>query len=98
MNAAEALRIAQAAAQANGLRFSRHATERMQERTATRDDVREAIRMADVAVPSDDGPNRWLLCGGADLDDCELRAVVAIDEEERVTVTVVTVFPPGGAP
>lgn len=52
----------------------------MQQRTATHADVRQAIRTADFAVPSDDGPNRWLLCGGADLLDCELRAVVAISE------------------
>jgi len=92
VTAAEALRTARAAADANRLRFTRHATERMQERTATHADVREAVRTADTAVPSDDGPNRWLLCGGGDLDECELRVVVAIDEGE-VTVTVVTVFP-----
>jgi hypothetical protein len=48
VNADEALRIAHAVAEAYGLRFSRHATERMQGRTATRDDVREAIRTADT--------------------------------------------------
>jgi hypothetical protein len=91
---AEALNIAQAAAHANRLRFTRHATERMQERSATHADVLQAVRTADVAVPSDDGPNRWLLCGGGDIDDCELRVVVAIDDDGVVTVTVVTVFRP----
>jgi len=57
-------------------------------------DVLQAVRTADVAVPSDDGPNRWLLCGGGDIDDCELRVVVAIDDGGVVTVTVVTVFSP----
>jgi hypothetical protein len=93
VTADEALEIAHAAAQANRLRFTRHATERMHERTATHADVREAVRTADVAAPSDDGPNRWLLCGGGDLDGCELRIVVAIDDDGAVTVTVVTVYP-----
>ena len=65
----------------------------MQERIATRADVREAVRTADVAVRSDDGPNRWMLCGGADLDDCELRVVISVDEGGEVTVIVVTVYP-----
>jgi hypothetical protein len=95
VTADDALAIAQTAAKTNTLRFTRHATERMQERLATHADVREAVRTADVAVPSENGPNRWMLCGGGDLDGCELRAVVAIDDNEVVTVTVVTVFPPG---
>ena len=66
----------------------------MQERLATQADVRQAVQTADVAAPSDDGPNRWIIAGGCDLSDCELRAVVAIDDEGAVTVTVVTVFPP----
>ena len=95
MTADEALRIARAAAEANRLRYSPiHAPQRMQERLATQGDVRQAVRTADVAFASDDGPNRWQLCGGGDLDDCELRVVVAIDEDEEVTVTVITVFPP----
>ena len=94
MTAEDALRIARDAAAADRLRFTGHATERMQERLATKDDVRQALQTADVAVPSEDGPNRWLLCGGSDIDGCELRAVVAIHEGGSVTVTVVTVFPP----
>jgi hypothetical protein len=93
VTADEALSIARAAAEADRLRFSRHALERMQERTATHADVRQAVRTCDVAVPSEDGPNRWKLCGGGDLDDCELRVVVAIDDEGEVIVTVVTVHP-----
>lgn len=95
MTVDEALQIARAAAEANRLRYSPiHAPQRMQERLATQADVRQAVRTADVAVPSEDGPNRWQLAGGSDLDDCELRVVVAIDEDEEVTVTVITVFPP----
>jgi hypothetical protein len=66
----------------------------MQERLANEADVRHAVITSDVAAVSDDGPNRWLLCGGVDLDDCGLRVVVAIDDDGGVTVTVVTVFPP----
>jgi hypothetical protein len=95
VTADEALKIARAAAEANRLRYSPiHALQRMQERLATQADVREAVRTADIAVRSDDGPNRWQLAGGADLDGCELRVVVAIGDDEQVTVTVITVFPP----
>lgn len=98
VTAEEALRVARAAAEANRLRFTRHATQRMQERTATHADVRQAIRTSDAAALSDNASNRWLLSGGGDLDDCELRVVVAIDEDGEVTVTVVTVFPQSVSP
>jgi len=95
VTADEALRIARAAAEANRLKYSPiHAPQRMQERLATQADVRQAVLTSDVAFPSGDGPNRWQLCGGGDLDDCELRVVVAIDDNDEVTVTVITVFPP----
>ncbi len=93
MNADEAIKVAQDAAERQRLRYSFHATERMQERRATQADVQSAVISADVAVPSDDGANRWLLLGGQDVDGCELRVVVAIDDG-TVWVTVVTVFPP----
>lgn len=70
-----------------------HALERMQERLATHADVHAAIASSDVAVPSDDGPNRWVLCGGCDIDDCGLRVVVAIDDG-IVAVAIVTIYPP----
>lgn len=93
MTADEALYIAQAAAEADELFISDHAQARGAQRQATAADIREAILTADVAAPSEDGPNRWLLVGGCDLDGCGLRIVVAIDKDECVTVTVVTVFP-----
>jgi hypothetical protein len=93
VDAAEALDRAQRAAQQWLLYFTLHATKRMQERLATHADVRHAVITADLAVVSDDGPNRWVLCGGHDLDDCGLRVVVAIDDG-TVTVAIVTVYPP----
>lgn len=93
VDAAEALERAQRAADRWLLYFTVHATERMQERLATHADVRHAVMTADLAVVSDDGPNRWVLCGGYDLDDCGLRVVVAIDGD-TVTVAIVTVYPP----
>ena len=51
VTADEALKIAQAVAHANKLRFSTHAFERMEERIATHADVREAVRTADVPHP-----------------------------------------------
>jgi hypothetical protein len=65
----------------------------MQERLATHADVHNAVTTSDVAVQSEDGPNRWVLVGGCDLDECGLKVVVAIDEDGVVTVTVVTVYP-----
>ena len=93
VDAPEALDIARTAASRGALYFSGHALERMQERLVTHADVQAAIGSSDVAVPSDDGPNRWVLCGGIDLDDCGLRVVVAIDDG-AVLVTIVTVYPP----
>ncbi len=93
VTADEVLKVAQDAAEGHRLRYSVHATQRMQERQASQADVRSAVIAADVATPSDDGPNRWLLCGGQDVDGCELRVIVAIDGD-TVWVTVVTVFPP----
>lgn len=93
VDAPEALDIARLAASRGALYFSGHALERMQERLVTHADVQAAIGTSDVAVPSDDGPNRWILCGGIDLDECGLRVVVAIDDGV-VLVTIVTVYPP----
>lgn len=93
MDADEALAFAKQAAEGSRLFFTVHALERMQERLATSEDVHAAIASSDVAVPSEDGPNRWILCGGYDIDDCGLRVVVAIDDGV-VTVTIVTIYPP----
>jgi hypothetical protein len=94
VTADEALGYAKAAAERDELYFRVHASERMQQRIATHADVRNAITTADTAVESPkDGPDRWLICGGCDLDDCGLRVLVAIDEDYVVTVSVVSVWP-----
>ena len=94
MTADDALRYAKDAADRDELYFRIHASDRMQQRIATHADVRQAIMTADVAVESSkDGPDRWLICGGHDLDDCGLRVLVAIDEDYVVTVSVISVWP-----
>jgi len=93
VDANEALAFAKKATEAGLLFFTVHALERMQERLATHKDVHAAIASSDVAVPSEDGPNRWVLCGGYDIDGCGLRVVVAIDDGV-VTVAIVTIYPP----
>lgn len=94
----EALEIAHAAVASEKLRiiaFSDHALERMPGRSASAADVREAVRTADIAVASDQGPNRWELHGGCDLDECGLVPVVAIEVDAETHVTVVTILYPG---
>lgn len=92
VNSGEALEIAQKAAELDALFYSFHSEQRGLERLCSQADAREAVRTADVAMASPDGPNRWVLAGGCDLDGCGRRLVVAIDEDENVTVTVVTVY------
>lgn len=79
-------------AKAGALRFSKHSLERGDERSASIEDVYCAVLSADVAVLSKDAPNRWILAGGCDTTGCGLRVVVAIDEYEIVTVTVVSLW------
>ena len=90
MDASQALELAKGAARVRQLRFvGPHVTGRMSERQATRDDVVEAVRTASSAAVSDDGPGRWVIKGGADLDGDELSVVVRIDGN---CVWVVTIF------
>jgi hypothetical protein len=93
VTADEALEIARAAARDDSFYVSDHAQERGAERWASDADIRNGMLTADVAAQSNDGPNRWVLAGGCDIDGCGLRLVIAIDMYEQATVTVVTVYP-----
>jgi Domain of unknown function (DUF4258) len=60
----------------------------MKERKAQLEDIREAILTAKAAVPSDDGPERWVIGGGRDLDGYELTVVVKLSGGNVWVVTV----------
>lgn len=86
----EILKFVQGAARLRQLRvLVGHTTQRMNERNAPLADVREAILTATSASPSDDGPGRWLLIGGIDLDGDPLSVVVKVTGP---AVWVVTTF------
>ncbi|MBN1608274.1 MAG: DUF4258 domain-containing protein [Polyangiaceae bacterium] len=90
MDASQALEIAKGAARVRRLRFvGPHVTDRMNERQATREDIVEAVRTATTATVSTDGPGRWRIAGGVDLDGDDLSVVVRIDGN---FVWVVTIF------
>ena len=60
----------------------------MKERKAQLEDVREAILTATAATPSDDGPDRWVISGGRDLDNDALTVVVKKSGNDVWVVTV----------
>ena len=82
----EALETVRGFAAANRIRLSRHARQRMEERCATYDDVREALMSATSCLPEPD--DRWLVIGGCDLAAEPLALVVVIE----AGVVVVTMF------
>jgi len=61
----------------------------MEQRSVQLEDIREAILTATTIDISDDGPNRWVLSGGSDLDGDPLKVVVKLTGN---TTWVVTVF------
>lgn len=83
---AQALADIQGLASAGRIMISRHADQRMHERGATFDDVREALVTATScqAQPA----TRWRVEGGCDCDGDELTLVVTIE----LAVVVVTLF------
>jgi hypothetical protein len=64
-----------------------HVTARMNERNVQLSDIREAIFTATSIRPSEDGPNRWVLSGGADLDGHSLTVVVKVSGNAVCIVT-----------
>ena len=90
MDADEALEFAKGAARVRQLRIvGKHVTDRMNERQVGREDIVEAVRTATTARASPDGPGRWIISGGVDLDRDDLSVVVKIDGN---CVWVVTIF------
>lgn len=87
MGPEEALREAKGYAGANRIRIGAHARLRMRERGAQVGDLRRALMTAASAKASPDGPGRWIIQGGVDLDDEELTLVVVF-EDECVVVTL----------
>jgi hypothetical protein len=86
----EILKFVQGAARLRQIRVALgHPTTRMQQRQAQLEDIREAILSATSAAIGDDGPDRWVIGGGRDLDGDPLTVVVKLREN---TVWVVTVF------
>jgi Domain of unknown function (DUF4258) len=59
--------------------YTQHALDRMARRNATRYDVRNALATCTTASASTDGPGRWKMTGGVDLDGDALSVVVALD-------------------
>jgi hypothetical protein len=71
---------------AGRIRVTGHAAQRLDERCATFDDVREAIMTAtDCRTEPGD---RWKLAGGRDCDGDGLTVIVSIEQD----VVVVTLF------
>jgi hypothetical protein len=62
----------------NRIRYSHHAYDRMDERGATREDVRHALCVAKSCHVSDDGPGRWVVPGVDQVGD-RLVVVVVIE-------------------
>ena len=86
----EVLVFVQGAARLRQIRIALgHATARMSERSAQLEDIREAILTATNITSSDDGPDRWVISGGRDLDGDALKVVVKLSGN---TTWVVTVF------
>jgi hypothetical protein len=84
---AELLERVKLAAKLGGLKVTRHARIRMDERGATAEDVRQAILTSSVALEQpDEGTIR--LEGGADTDGVGLKVVVADDPRGLRIVTV----------
>lgn len=73
-------------ASAGRIRIVSHARQRMRERGARFEDVRQALISATCCGPANDG--KWKVTGGQDLDGDELISIVAIEDE----VVVVTMF------
>ncbi len=83
---AQALADIQGLASAGRIVVSRHADQRMDERGATFDDVREALVTATSCRI--EPASRWKVEGGCDCDGDELTLVVTIE----LAVVVVTLF------
>ncbi len=89
MTPEEVLKFVQGAARLKQIRFAiGHATARMQQRNAQLEDIRETILTATSAIPSDDGPDRWVIGGGCDLDSDPLTVVVKLSSNNVWVVTV----------
>jgi hypothetical protein len=85
----EILKFVQGAARLRQIRFAiGHPTARMQQRKAQLEDIREAILTATAATPSDDGPGRWVIGGGRDLDTDTLTVIVKLSGNAVWVVTV----------
>lgn len=69
------------------IRYTFHARQRMDERDATEEDVRQALRTATDATHQADRDN-YRVSGGADLDGDSMSVVVVIEAD----VVVVTLF------
>jgi hypothetical protein len=86
----EILKFVQGAARLRQIQVALgHPTTRMQQRKAQLEDIREAILTATSAVISNDGPDRWSIVGGRDLDGDPLTVVAKVSGN---VVWVVTVF------
>lgn len=85
----EILKFVQGAARLRQIRFaSGHPTARMQQRKAQPEDIREAILTATAATPSGNGPGRWVISGGRDLDSDALTVIVIVSGNVPWVVTV----------
>ncbi len=82
----EALRDIRGYAAANRLRYTAHALARMQERTASRSDVKNALVTATACAAQ--GETKWCVSGGHDLDGEALTVVVVLEDG----VLVVTLY------
>ena len=82
----DALIVAARAAFANQFEVSRHALERMAERSATREDICRALRSATTAVEQEHD-RKWRLEGGQDLDG-EALIVVIVFTGAGIVVTL----------
>lgn len=69
------------------IRYRGHALDRMDERGATREDVRNALRSSTDATWQPDR-GTWKVTGGVDLDGDDLVCAVDIEDD----VIVVTIF------
>ena len=86
MTASEALRDIRGYAQVNRLRYSIHAITRMDERNATRGDVKNALITATSCTSQ--GGTKWKVTGGVDLEGDPLGIAVVLDGD----VLIVTVL------
>jgi hypothetical protein len=86
VNDTKALAEIQRLARLNRIVYTGHAILRMDDRGASRDDVRSALITATSARPQERGT--WRVGGGQDLDGDDLTAIIDIEAD----VIVVTLF------